>query len=155
MGPEGWNNLRFWTSNSWLFFGSSFLSYGFAERGFHLYFCCRTGLLWICIWLTQVTLCPNGTQGNPKVPGTSQGQYFMLYFLIYLIWEARMFASFPRISACFIQWEILNCASFSAMTLKVLILWYPESGLENVAGLFVIKMCSTVPQCLIAGEFLT
>lgn len=65
-----------------------------------------------------------------------------------------MFASFPRISACFTQWAILSCASFSAATLKVLILWCPEAGLETAAGLFVNEMCSTVPQCLIAGEFL-
>lgn len=57
------------------------------------------------------------------------GQHLMLCFLIYLIWEAGMFASLPRISACFTQWAILSCASFSVMALKISILGYPEAGL--------------------------
>lgn len=80
------------------------------------------------IWLTQVTLYPRGnSSGKPK--GTLQGQHLVLCFVMHPVWEAGMFASFPRISACFTQWGILNCASFSAMALKILILWYAEAGL--------------------------
>lgn len=135
----------------WIFL----LSIGFAGREFCLYLCCRTGLLCTRLWLPPVALCPMETaQGSPKQQGPSRAILCAVLFDI-LIWEARMFASFPRISACFTQWAILSCASFSAVTLKVLILWCPEAGLETAAGLFVNEMCSTVPQCLIAGEFLT